>query len=56
MHRDKAGNPLTFLGRKGTIRPKAMGIRDKGVWATIKYAMATGRLDLDQEQMPDQSQ
>jgi hypothetical protein len=48
----------TPLGGKAPSDPKEWSPDMKAVWATIKYAIATGRLNLDDEQGQrlDQSQ
>jgi ribonuclease HI len=52
----RRGSLSFYLGGKAPSDPKKWAPNMKAVRATIKYAMATRRLDLDDEQRLDQSQ
>lgn len=52
----RQGSLSFYLGGKAPSDPKEWSPDMKAVRTTIKYAMATGRLDLDEEERPDQSQ
>ena len=52
----RRGNLSFYLGGKAPSDPERWKPDMKAVRATIKYAMATGRLDTEGEREPDQSQ
>jgi len=50
MDSGKTREPLLLSEMVGTIRLEGVVARHKGVTAMIKYTMATGRLDPDEQQ------
>jgi hypothetical protein len=52
----RRGSLSFYLGGKAPSDPKEWSPDVKAVTTTIKYTMATGRLDLDEEERPNRSQ